>query len=136
MTTAVVGKRKSVEVQFGHQQTCNPRQHEGAASEGQEALSETCGHHKAETYRAPPNGLQLLKQVKVGVGVSRDVFFDQRHANVQTANAIGVVSCFNDSHQFVIHDQRCRFQPATVLAEREFNHVFALERENGGGPNR
>ena len=41
----------------------------------------------------------------MGVGVSGNVLFDQRHTDIQPANTIGVVPRFNDSHQFIVHDQ-------------------------------
>jgi len=107
VSSAVVGKRKAVEVQLSHQQTCHTRQHKRSAAESQEALSKARGHHEAESNGAPPHGLQLLKQVEMGMGISGNVLFDQRHSDVQPANAIRVVPRFNDSHQFIVHDQRC-----------------------------
>lgn len=103
--SAVVGKRKAVKVQLSHQQTCNTRQHKCSATESQEALSKARCHHEAESNGAPPHSLQLLKQVEMGVGISGNVLFDQRHADVQPANTIRVVPRFNDSHQFIVHDQ-------------------------------
>ena len=64
VASTVVGKRKAVEVQLSHQQTSNTRQHKRPAAEGQEALGKARRHHEAESYGAPPHGLQLLKQVE------------------------------------------------------------------------
>jgi hypothetical protein len=136
VSSAVVGKRKAVQVQLGHQQTCNTRQHKRPAAESQEALSKARGHHETESNGAPPHGLQLLKQVEMGMGISGYVLFDQRHTDVQPANTVRVVPRFNDAHQFVVHDERCRFQSAAVLTERKFDHVFTLKRKDWRSPNR
>ena len=105
MTSTVVGKRKAMKVQLSHQQTCNTRQHKRPAAEGKEALGKARRHHEAESNGTPPHGLQLLKQVEMGVGISGNVLFKQRHADIQPANTIRVVPRLNDSHQFIVHDQ-------------------------------
>ena len=125
-----------MKVQLSHQQTCHTRQHKRPATESQEALSKARGHHKAESNGAPPHGLQLLKQVEMGVGISGNVLFDQRHTDVQPANAVRVVPRFNDPHQFIVHDQRGRFQPTAVLTERKFNDLFTLKCKDWRSPNR
>lgn len=105
VASAVVGKRKAMEVQLSHQQTCYTRQHKRPAAESEDALSKAGRHHEAESDGAPPHGLQLLKQVEMGMGISGNVLFNQCHTDVQPANTIGVIPRFNDSHQFIVHDQ-------------------------------
>lgn len=136
MASAVVGKRKAVKVQLSHQQPSHTRQHKRSAAEGQEALGKTRRHHEAASNGAPPHGLQLLEQVEMGVGVSGNVLFDQCHTDVQAPNAVRVVPRFNDAHQFIVHDERCRFQSAAVLTERKFDHIFTLKRKDWRSPNR
>ena len=107
MASPVVGKRKAVKVQLSHQQTSNTRQHKRPAAEGKDALSKACRHHETESNGAPPHGLQLLKQVEMGMRISGYVLFDKGHTDVQPTYTIRVVPRFNDSHQFIVHDQRC-----------------------------
>ena len=70
----------------------------------------------------------------MGVRISRNVFLDQSHTDVQSSYTIGVVSGFNNTHQFVVHDEGCGLKAVEMLAKREFNHSFALQGQNGCRP--
>jgi hypothetical protein len=128
--SAVVGKGNSVKIELGHQQTSDPGQNEGSATHRQQALNETCGHHEAKSNGPPPDGSKFLEQIEMGVRVSGNVFLHKRHTNVETSNAVGIVTRLNDAHQVVVHDQRGGFGSAQVLTQWKFNHVFALEGQN------
>ena len=72
----------------------------------------------------------------MGVRISRNVFLDQSHTDVQSSYTIGVVSGFNNTHQFVVHDEGCGLKAVEMLAKREFNHSFALQGQNRSRPHR
>jgi len=69
------------------------------------------------------------------VGISGDVLLDQSHPNIESSNTVCVVTCFHDTHEFVIHDQGGGFQPVHVLTQGEFGDRFPLQCEDGGGSN-
>jgi hypothetical protein len=127
MSPTVVGKGNSVKVKLSHQQTCHAGKNEGPAANRQQSLNETCGHNNAKPDGSPPNGLKFLEQIKVRVRIPGNMFFHECHTHIEASNAVGIVPCFNDAHQVVVHDQRGGLGSTQMLTQREFNHVFALE---------
>ena len=105
MASTVIGERNSMKIELRHQEASHSGEDKRSSTQRQEALSKTGGHQQAKPNRSPPHGLQFLKQVQVGVRVPRNVFFHQRHANVEPTNAVGIVPRLNNAHQTVVHHQ-------------------------------
>jgi hypothetical protein len=125
-----------MKIELSQEHTCYTGQDKCPATNRQQSLRKTCGHEDSETDGPPPNTLQFLEQIQVGVRVAGDVFFDQSHSDIEATNTIGIVASFHNAHQFLIHDERGRFQSIPMLAEWEFNHIFTLKCKDRCGSNR